>query len=156
MGGVGVTVRSSSIDFDHSSKFVGFCVVFLLRPSSFEFVAVRSSSNPTIPPRRADDVIHRTDPFPPFCVFSREREIWCQSSIEFDRLRPFLLIHRLLCHFSAAPEFVRVRSSSVQFDRVRVFVLLLIFNSRAFQSVRGLQKQERTRTKKTQPIEPLS
>ena len=37
------------------------------------------------------------------------QEIWCQSSIKFDRLRPFLVFHRVFVIFFAAPEFVLVR-----------------------------------------------
>jgi hypothetical protein len=52
------------------------------------------------------------------------REIWCQSSIKFDRLRQFLVIHRLLAIFSpffGVFEFDRVRRSSnfsAPFERV--------------------------------------
>ena len=46
---------------------------------------------------------------------SRRREIWCHSSIKFDRLRPFLVIHRLLAiisPFFGVFEFDQVRPSS--------------------------------------------
>ena len=46
------------------------------------------------------------------------QEIWCQSLFEFDRLRPFLVIHRVFVTFFAAPEFVRVCSSLFEFVRV--------------------------------------
>ena len=50
---------------------------------------------------------------------SRDHEIWCQSSIKFDRLRPFLVIHRVFAVHFPVSRGVRVRSSSIKFDRVR-------------------------------------
>ena len=50
---------------------------------------------------------------------SRHREIWCQSLIEFDRLRPFLVFHRLYeatFHFSVVKKFARVHQTSREFD----------------------------------------
>ncbi len=38
---------------------------------------------------------------------------------KFDRLRPFLVIHRVFCHFFVAPEFDRVCHSLSQFDQVQ-------------------------------------
>ena len=46
-------------------------------------------------------------------------KIWCQSSIKFDRLRPFPVIHRFYAIISPFFGGVRVRSSSTQFDRLR-------------------------------------
>ena len=48
-------------------------------------------------------------------LYSSFREIWCQSSIEFVRLRPFPVNHRVLSIFSSRSslfEFIAVRSSS--------------------------------------------
>ena len=50
------------------------------------------------------------------------RKFWCKSSIKFDRLRPFPIIHGLLAivsPFCGVFEFDRVRSSSIEFDAVR-------------------------------------
>ena len=47
------------------------------------------------------------------------RGIWCHSSIKFDRLRPLLVIHRVLAIAFPFSGGVRVRSSSTQFDRLR-------------------------------------
>ena len=53
---------------------------------------------------------------------SRRHEIWCQSSIEFDRLRPFFVFHRLFeatFHFSVVKKFARVHQTSREFTRLR-------------------------------------
>ena len=55
----------------------------------------------------------------PCCCRHVAMKFWCQSSIKFDRLRSFLVIHRV---FTIIPPFfggVQVRSSSIKFDQVR-------------------------------------
>ena len=55
--------------------------------------------------------------------YSWFREISCQSSHEFGRLRPFPIIHRLLAtvpRVSIVKKFTRVRASSPDFARVRL------------------------------------
>ena len=65
-------VRASSRDFDHFPYFIGFWRPFPVFPSlksspefarlhlsSTEFDAIRSRSNPIIPPRRADEISPR-------------------------------------------------------------------------------------------------
>ena len=45
----------------------------------------------------------------------------CQSSSEFARLRPFLVIHWVferVFYFSSSPEFARVRTSLTEFDQL--------------------------------------
>ena len=57
--------------------------------------------------------------FSSILLSSRRRQIRCQSSIKFDRLRPFLVIHRVLTTifpFLGVFEFDRVRRSSTDFD----------------------------------------
>ena len=47
------------------------------------------------------------------------QQFWCQSSIKFDRLRPFLVIHSVSVIFSVffgVFEFDAVRSTSIKFD----------------------------------------
>ncbi len=56
-------------------------------------------------------------------LYSWFQEIWRQSSIKFDRLRPFLVIHSVLAiipPFFGVFEFDRVRRSSTDFDQVRL------------------------------------
>ncbi len=46
-------------------------------------------------------------------------EIWCQSSIKFDRLRPFPTIHgvfSIFVPFFGVSQFDRVRRSSIKFE----------------------------------------
>ena len=45
-------------------------------------------------------------------------QICCESLIEFDRLRPFPVIHRLSSIFFVALEFVTVRHSSIESSAV--------------------------------------
>ncbi len=71
-------------------------------------------------------VVHNSLPFASYCskIFSsvpptRHREIGCQSLIEFVRLRPFLVFHRVLAIVCPVFRRVRVCSSLSQFDRLR-------------------------------------
>jgi hypothetical protein len=50
------------------------------------------------------------------------RQIWCESSREFSRLRSFPIIYRLLaiiCPISIVKKFTRLHQSSHDFDRLR-------------------------------------
>ena len=67
-------------------------------------------------------------------------QICCQSLIEFDRLRPFPVIHRLSSIFFVALEFVTVRSSSTEFDRFVVFVIISRFHFLNRKSTRMISK----------------
>ncbi len=93
----GDKVRSSSTDFDHSSYFVGFQRSFSRFSgcySSIEFDAVRSSSISFIHPGRTGQRELPDSSFSSVLMSVGHCEIWCQSSIEFDRLRPFLVFRR--------------------------------------------------------------
>jgi hypothetical protein len=74
------------------------------------------------------------------------REIWCQGSREFARLRPSLVIHRLLANrsrFSVVKKFTRLRATSPDFDQFRVFAIDIHLQ------IRGLQFNKRiTKTRK--------
>ena len=95
--------------------------IFLGCSSSIKFDAVRSSSNPTVAPRRAGRRKPSDSSFSSWLLLSRGREIWCQSSREFERLRPFPIIYRnlaIICPISIVKKFTRVRATSPEFDRL--------------------------------------
>ena len=51
---------------------------------------------------------------------SAQCQIWCHSLIKFDRVRPFLVIHRLFAAKFLFFQGVRVCSTSFEFDAVRI------------------------------------
>ena len=57
--------------------------------------------------------------FSPFSLKPIRHEIWCHSLFEFDRLRPFLVNHRLCGGNRPIFGGVRVCSSLFEFDAVR-------------------------------------
>ena len=86
---------------------------------------------------------------------SRRRVIWCKSSRDFARLRPFVVIHRLLVTASrrfATKKFARLRASSPEFDSLHPSFCSKSSLFRAFElscfrdwftsSIRGKRKYE--------------
>ena len=95
--------------------------------------------------------------FLPVCDNPPPRKIWCQSSIKFDRLRPFPIIHRLLSIFPSC-------SSSIEFDQVRIpcflpgeprmLILGFLLNSPTaarYQARSARQGKQRTATDRPAP-----
>ena len=81
---------------------------------------------------------------------TRRRQIRCQSSIKFDRLRPFLVFHSvftIVFPFFGVFEFDQVRRSSIDFDQVclslfRDFELSCFRDPFSF-SIRGKQNHHK-------------
>ena len=74
---------------------------------------------------------------------SHRKPIWCQSSREFDRLRPFSVIHRVFAVQFPFFRGVRVRSSSFEFVSVRSTSNLVCPPRRAGQPKRQKVDEEK-------------
>ncbi len=122
----GVKVRSSSIDFDHSSYFIGVFAFDFPFFGVFEFVRVRRSSTdfdqvriPSTLPGEPGSVSSRTLSSLQFYYQQATRKFGVKvraSSIDFDHSSYFIGVFAFDFPFFGVFEFVRVCRSSTDFD----------------------------------------